>query len=71
MNLESKAQQSLRFWMTSSLQSNVKNYKKVWTLIQSCIEKYSSIEVNLNPVPMQFGPSPNAIWTLFKILSIQ
>jgi len=43
--LESKAQQSLRFWTTSSHQSNVKNWKKLWTLIQSCIEKYSSIEV--------------------------
>ena len=46
--LESKAQQSLRFWTTSSHQSNVKNYKKLWTLIESFIEKYSSIEVNLD-----------------------
>jgi len=48
--LESKAHQSLRFLTTSSHQSNVKNYKKLWTLIQSCIKKYSSIEVNLDPI---------------------
>ena len=56
--LESKAQQSLRFSTTSSHQSNVKNYKKLWTLIQSCIEKYSFIEVNLDPVKNEFGPYP-------------
>jgi len=50
--LESKAQQSLCLWTTSSHQSNVKNCKKLWTLIQSCIEKYSSIEVNLDQVQM-------------------
>jgi len=35
-----------------------KNCKKLSTLIQSCIEKYSSIEVNLNLVQIQFGPEP-------------
>ena len=44
--LESKAQQSLLFWTTNSHQSNVKNCKKLWTLIQSCIEKFSSVEVS-------------------------
>ena len=55
---ESKAQQSLRLWMRNSQQSNLKNYKKLWSLIQSCLEKYSSIEISLDPVKMQFGPYP-------------
>jgi len=49
---------SLRFWTTNASQRNAKNCKKSWTLIQSWKEKFSSIEVNLDLVQMQFGPYP-------------
>ena len=59
MILEFKAQQSLRFW-TSSHQSKLKNYEKLWTLIQSCIEKFSSFDVNFGPGP-KLGPPKLAL----------
>jgi len=61
MILESKAQQSLRFWTTSSHQSNVKNCKKLWTLIESCIEKYSFIEANFGPNPKHAQKFPKLV----------